>query len=207
MILLGGTFDPVHEGHLQWAERIRVAAGVDEIYLLPCATPVHRAAPGATGEQRVAMLHLACAGRVGLIVDDCEIHRDSASYTVTTLREKRAQRTDEKLFWVVGQDSFNALLTWREPTAILQLATLIVMAREGCDVAREPYLALMWQQRQALTPETLASARAGDVLWVQGATIPYSATAIRAAIQSGDPTPSGVTASVARYIQQHNLYT
>ncbi len=206
MILFGGTFDPVHEGHLYWAERIRDAAGVDCVYLVPSASPPHRASPGASASQRVAMLNLACADRIGLCVDECELQRSEASFTVQTLRAKRAQQPQEKLAWVVGQDSYNDLYNWREPDAIFALAVLIVMLRPGCAAPLHPLLLQRWQQQRKLTPAHWQLAQAGDVLVVDGDVSALSATAIRAALRAGETAPIGLPPAVANYINEQHLY-
>jgi nicotinate-nucleotide adenylyltransferase len=205
VILFGGTFDPVHNGHLYWAERIRQAAGVNQIYFLPCRIPVHKARTGATSQQRLTMLQLACADQTGLLVDDCELQRDDDSFTVLTLREKKRHTPERPLYWVVGQDSYNELYNWREPTAILSLATLIVMLRPGCGAAQHPDLQQRWQRGQTLTPTTFSAAEPGDVLLVDGESNAASATAIRAALRAG-ANEVAVPAAVLKYIREQQLY-
>lgn len=205
MILFGGTFDPVHNGHLYWAQRIRQAAGANQIYFVPCRTPVHKTGTGASTEQRLTMLRLACADQCGLLVDDSELQRSDESFTVLTLREKKRLAPEQPLFWVVGQDSFNALYSWREPESILALATLIVMQRPGCGEPQHPDLQQRWQRRQALTPNALRVAQAGEVFVVDGDVSSVSATAIRAALRAG-VNDVAVPAQVLHYIREQQLY-
>jgi len=130
-VFYGGTFDPVHAGHLAMAEAAAAALGVP-VALMPAADPPHRALPGADAGHRAAMLDLAVHGRPRLCVDRRELQREGRSYTIRTLHELRAQYgADAPLAFVVGADSLRALHTWKDWRALLDGAHLVVAERPG----------------------------------------------------------------------------
>ncbi len=130
--VLGGTFDPVHFGHLRPALEVRQALGLEELRLIPLRQAVHRSQPQASPEQRLAMLRLAVQGAEGLRIDDRELRRVGESYTYDTLVDLRAELGPAVgLCLLVGGDAFRGFLTWHRPDDILSLAHLIVMRRPG----------------------------------------------------------------------------
>lgn len=201
-ILYGGTFDPVHEGHLAVANAVATAAG-QPVALMPAALPPHRAEPGASDQHRLAMLMCAIRNRPLLRCDDRELRRQGASYTVLTLRDSIA--AGERPALVLGWDAFCGLPTWREPDSILALAILIVLPRPQPALLPPP-LQAAWAARQPLSAASLAKAGPGDVLFCTMPEHPASATAIRAALRAGEPYPIGLPPAVADYIREHHLY-
>lgn len=130
--VLGGTFDPVHFGHLRPALEVRQALGLEELRLIPLRQAVHRSQPQASPEQRLAMLRLAVQGAEGLRIDDRELRRVGESYTYDTLVDLRAESGPAVgLCLLVGADAFRGFLSWHRPDDILSLAHLIVMRRPG----------------------------------------------------------------------------
>ncbi|NCA87579.1 MAG: nicotinate (nicotinamide) nucleotide adenylyltransferase [Gammaproteobacteria bacterium] len=130
--VLGGTFDPVHFGHLRPALEVRQALGLEELRLIPLRQAVHRSQPQASPEQRLAMLRLAVQGAEGLRVDDRELRRGGESYTHDTLVDLRGELGPAVgLGLLVGADAFRGFLSWHRPDDILALAHLIVMRRPG----------------------------------------------------------------------------
>ena len=135
-LLYGGTFDPVHLGHLQVARTVARRLGAP-VHLLPSADPPHRAAPGATADQRAHMLELAIAGDPALRLDPRELRRDSPSYTVDTLAEVRAEvGPDTPVVWILGIDSVLQLPTWHGWERLPALANLLGVQRPGTQVGR-----------------------------------------------------------------------
>jgi nicotinate-nucleotide adenylyltransferase len=125
--LFGGSFDPVHNGHLLLAECCR-----DQLWFIPAGVqPLKPRGPVASGADRVAMLRLAIAGRERLLVSTIEVDRDGVSYTVDTLREVRRRRPDDELFFLMGADTLADLPQWRDPAEVLRLATPLVVHRAG----------------------------------------------------------------------------
>ncbi len=204
----GGTFDPVHEGHLAIARSAADAFGVP-VTLAPAADPPHRDATGASAGQRARMLELAIAGDPRLRVDRRELHRDGPSWTVDTLLELRAELgKDAPLALLLGADSFRSLPTWHRWCELLPLAHLVVAARGDADLAELPgALAAEASGRWTDDPARLAAAPAGAIHALKQPLRPESATAVRQAIAGGDPAwRRQVPAAVAAYIEAHGLY-
>ncbi|CAN0599975.1 unnamed protein product, partial [Ectocarpus sp. 12 AP-2014] len=127
-VIYGGTFDPIHNGHLRLAIELKERLGVGEISLVPCHMPPHRDDPGAGSGLRLRLLAMAVEGEPGLLVDDRELQREGASYTADTLRQLRSQLGDqEPLVMVVGTDAFAGFDRWREWEQIPQLAHVVVV--------------------------------------------------------------------------------
>ena len=130
--ILGGSFDPVHLGHLWIAESARETLSLDQIRWIPAATsPLKRQGPVASNEQRLQMLQLAIAGCPSFVVDDRELRRGEISYTVDTLAELRAEFPADDLFLIIGSDSLASIEQWRQPERLLQMATIVVVQRGG----------------------------------------------------------------------------
>jgi nicotinate-nucleotide adenylyltransferase len=130
--VFGGTFDPPHHGHLIVAAEARDALELEQVLLVPAADPPHkRGRVRASADQRLRMLRAATAGDERFHVDDLELRREGASYTVDTLRELAAREPDAELVFLLGIDQFRDLDSWREPREIARLATLGVFARGG----------------------------------------------------------------------------
>ena len=130
--ILGGTFDPIHFGHLRPALEVQQALGLDEVRLIPLRDPPHRGQPHSSAEQRLHMLQAAIKGLPGFCIDKRELERKGKSYTVETLRSLRHEAGATKpICLLIGTDAFQQFHTWHRPDEILQLAHLIVMQRPG----------------------------------------------------------------------------
>lgn len=206
----GGTFDPVHNGHLAVARAAR-----DEldtiVRLMPAADPPHRASPGADATQRARMLGLAVAGEAGLVVDRRELGRDGPSYTIDTLRELRAEiGADRPLALLIGADSFIGLPTWREWRAMFGFTHFVVAPRPGNpldgDIPRE-LAELMATGRWADSPEILETSPAGRVFRLSQPLQPESASEIRRRIAMNEDWQGLVPAAVAAFITAKGLYS
>lgn len=127
--VLGGTFDPVHFGHLRPALEVMQQLNLEQMRLIPSATPPHRQQPFASAKQRRLMLELAIKGLEGFVVDDRELHRSGPSYSVDTLLSLREQFPDNPLFFLVGSDALQSLHHWSRWTELLSLAHLVIMQR------------------------------------------------------------------------------
>lgn len=207
-ILYGGSFDPVHLGHLAVARRARDACAAN-VRLMPAADPPHKGPLHADARQRMAMLELAIDGEPGLGIEACELERDGPSYTVDTLRFLRAHRVGERpLAILVGADSFIALPTWKEWRSLFELAHIVVAERDGSglDAALPEALAEAVAGRIADVPEQLHDASAGMVLRLRQPVSPESASEVRRRIASGLDWRGLVPDSVAGYIAAHGLY-
>ncbi|KAF1690369.1 nicotinate-nucleotide adenylyltransferase [Pseudoxanthomonas koreensis] len=211
-IWYGGTFDPVHHGHLAIARAAADRFGVP-VTLSPAAGPPHRAAPGADADQRAHMLDLAVAGDPRLRVDRRELRRPGPSWTVDTLRELRAGLGDAApLALLLGADSFRSLPTWREWRQLPELAHFIVAGRTAGDDAGVPgdlpaALAVVAEGRWTADPADLSTAASGRFHALHQPLRTESATAGRRAIAAGDPAwRDWVPGTVAAFIDATRLY-
>lgn len=202
---LGGTFDPVHCGHLRLAIEIREAADLAEVRLLPARIPNLRDAPGASAEARLAMLGIAVAG-TGLTVDPRELAGTGVTYTVETLAALRAELGARPLAFIVGQDAFNGLPRWHRWRELLDFAHLVVATRPGYAAPDAPELADLLAARAATTCEALVTRPAGRILLQPIPLLPISATDLRARVRAGRNITGLTPAGVADYITRHQLY-
>ena len=204
--IFGGTFDPIHIGHLRMALEIKQQLQLDEMRLLPCYLPPHRPTPGATAEARVAMLNLAVQDCAQLVIDGRELQRDKPSYTYDTLCELRAEvGAQVSLCLCMGMDSFATLDSWHNWDQLLQLAHIVVVARPGWLLpeagAVADLLALHRSENDAIMQQA-----AGAIVLLEQRLLPISATDIRAQIQAGNSPQFLVPDGVWNYIRSNALY-
>ena len=148
IVIFGGTFDPVHLGHLILAEQARLQLKAEKVLFVPAAIPPHkRDLDVSPAKTRVEMLELAIAGNLAFDISTIELERGGVSYTVDTLRDLAQANPGAKLFLVVGGDSLGDLPTWREPEEIVKLATLAVAARPGREAPDEAKIPAAWRER------------------------------------------------------------
>ncbi len=205
--LLGGTFDPVHYGHLRSALDVFELLMLDELRLIPLNQAVHRAQPQAPAAARLAMVQAAVADQPGLIVDDREIERDGPSRTYDTLVSLRAELgLRVPLCLLIGADAFSGFLDWHRPLDILDLTHLVVMQRPEAALPRDINLRTQLQERRT---DQLADLRAapGGRIWVQSVTqLAISATAIRHQIATGRSARFLLPDAVLEMIHAQQLY-
>ena len=209
--ILGGTFDPVHCGHLRIACETAAALKLSEVRLIPSQMPVHRTAPGATGEQRLAMLRLAVANTPGLSVDDRELTRDTPSYAALTLASLRAEFPLRPLLWLIGIDAFMHINHWHQWPRLFELAHFVVLNRPGFAVSQalSPALSTVWQGRLTRSASALTQTKHGHIFLHTVTPQMASATAIRNTIAAGasdDALVSLLPRPVLAYIRAHQLY-
>lgn len=212
-VLYGGTFDPVHVGHLAIARAARDALDAS-IRLMPAADPPHRPPPGADANQRARMLDLAVAGEPRLQVDRRELQRSGRSYTIDTLRGIRAEVGDRQpLALLVGADSFLDLPQWKDWQALFDLTHFVVADRPGSSPDKrvldggvpEPLKAFV-ADRWRDSADALRAAPAGGIVRLHQPLQAESATAVRQRIADAAPWRALVPPAVAEYIQRHGLY-
>ena len=192
--LLGGTFNPVHEGHLSIAREALRLFALDSVWFIPCAVPPHKPVHDlASNADRLAMLRLAIAGEPRFEALDVEFNRPGKSYTLDTVRALQALHPGDAFAFIVGADTLPELPTWHRPLDLLPLVRIVSLARPGfVPDAAAIRLPPPWPER------LLADLRTGEPLAV-------SSREIRAKIAAGQPVPL-VPESVLRYIEAHNLY-
>ena len=191
-LCFGGSFNPIHNGHLACARTVASKQNFDRVLLIPSGLPPHKpaAADLAAAEHRLALCRIVAAEEPLFQVSDLEIHRGGPSYTLDTVRELR-RRGLENVSWLIGADMLNFLPLWHEPGKLLQEVNFIVIARPG--------FAFEWS---ALPPEF-------QVLRehvIEAPLIDISATEIRRRVRTGESIDKLVPAEVARYIEAHRLY-
>lgn len=197
---LGGTFDPVHNGHLHAARMVAQALSCP-VRLVLSAEPPHRVQPQASPEQRWALLELACADEAGLEADDIELRRGGPSYTIDTLKALRLRHGDEPLSWIIGTDAFNEIHTWRRWREVLGFGHLLVLQRPGTALNGT---ALDFH-REHRCPD-LERRPAGGIRLLDEAMLPVSASAVRALIAKGGDAGHLLPEGVTTYIRRHGLY-
>lgn len=203
--ILGGTFDPVHVGHLALARTARAALGLDEVRLVPTGSSWQKRGVVADAMQRLEMVRLAVAGEPGLVADDREVRRAGASYTIDTLAELRAELGPETaIVLLLGSDQLLNLPTWRRWRELMSLAHIACTQRERIGLERLPpeIDALV----QAHGRERLPDSPAGAVVLFSMPPVPVSATALRAQLARGERPRELVPPAVLDYIDSHHLY-
>lgn len=196
--VLGGTFDPIHNGHIAAASAAERTLGLDAITLIPSRIPPHRHDPvGATSEQRFEMAQLAAKGHAGWSASRIEVDREGPSYTFDTLTE--LSRPGTQIFFITGGDAFAEIATWSRYPAVLDLANFVVVSRPGItlDSLRERVPSAFRDRPSAQTRVILVEAPTPDI----------SSTDIRRRVRAGHSLSGFVPDPVARYIAAHRLYS
>lgn len=201
--IFGGTFDPVHYGHLRPARELAAALQLKRVHVMPAAVPPHRSQPVASAAQRLRMVQLALVDDNCLLADDRELRRSGPSYTVETLLEFRQQFAGHALVLMIGADSFGSLPQWHRWQELFELAHIGVMARPGWTASWPEWAA----PRRARSPEELKQQAAGRI-WLQPvAQQDISATSVREALARGDAAVRPwLPPAVFDYIEQQHLY-
>jgi nicotinate-nucleotide adenylyltransferase len=203
--VLGGTFDPVHTGHLDVARAAQAALSLDEVRLLPTNVPPHRTLPKASAADRFAMVELAVKDAPALVASDLEVHASGPSYTSLTLDRLATQGVDVRgLFFITGADAFRDIALWKDYPQLLDRCHFVAVSRPGCPASSLrtalPALALRMVDAPAVVPD------APRIFLVDAPTADVSATGIRERVAGGHPIAGLVPPAVATYIETHRLY-
>lgn len=206
--VLGGTFDPIHNGHLRLGWEAKMQLGLEEVRFIPCHIPPHRDAPHSSGEQRLAMTRLACDPVPGFAVDDWEIKRAEPSYSVDTLGEIRRQlNKDTPLIFLMGMDAFRHFSQWHEWEQILNLAHLWVAHRPGSSMPEKESAEFgLLQALHVESPHCLLQQAAGLIHIYNTTALDISSTGLRDDIERGQNPRFLIPDSVWNHICQNNLY-
>jgi nicotinate-nucleotide adenylyltransferase len=203
--ILGGTFDPVHYGHLDAAAAAQAALALDEVIFLPSHVPPHRQVnPRASGYHRFALLALAIQDHRRFRVSEDELTREGPSFTIDTLRRLHQRgHQPSQLFFLLGVDAFADIATWREFPAVLDAAHFVVVTRPGTSLdaalARNPMLASRVRKDDRKCTGT-------GIFFVTANTRDVSSTSIRGRLAAGQAIDDLVPAAVAAYIESNDLY-
>ncbi len=204
--LFGGTFDPVHYGHLRPALEVSEALGLNEVRFLPCRVPPHRGMPSASAEQRLAMLKVAIADQPGFRVDTRELARAGPSYTVDTLGSLRRELVDVPLCLMLGLDAFLGLCTWHRWWDLPKLAHVVVMQRPGTVFETTGELQTLLAHHETRDVRRLAGEAAGSILFCPVTQLDISATAIRGDLRESRSPRYLLPDAVLAWIRAHRLY-
>jgi len=189
--VMGGTFDPIHHGHLVAASEVQGWFGLDEVVFVPTGQPYHK--PDRTvspAEHRYLMTVIATAANPRFTVSRVDIDRDGPTYTIDTLRDLRAQRPGEDLYFITGADALADIFTWRSPEELFELAQFVGVTRPGHE----------------MDPETLSNIPADRVTMVEIPALAISSTDCRERTRRGEPVWYLVPDGVVQYIVKHHLY-
>ena len=201
--MYGGTFDPVHIGHIHAALSVQKALRLQQVRLVLAARPGHRGEPDSAIAHRWQMLCLACAEHATLVPDDVELQRAGKSYTIDTVAQLRANNPAAVPCWIMGQDAFATLPTWYRWQALLSLCNLIIVTRPG-DVRAEPAeVTALCENHEVMK---LQRDKIGQILRLDLPMLEVSATQIRALVAAGEPVEHLLADPVYTYIRQHRLY-
>ncbi|HEX9687089.1 MAG TPA: nicotinate-nucleotide adenylyltransferase [Burkholderiales bacterium] len=211
--VLGGTFDPIHYGHLRLAEEVGERLRLEEVRLVPSGTPPHRSAPEVTADHRLAMTQLAAAGNARFKVDAREVRRAGPGYTFDTLKELRAEAGEARpLALLLGADAFLEFATWHRWREIFGLAHVAVAHRPGFPIeqwtARMPQpLAREYSARLMQQPLAIHLSASGGIVVVPFTALDISATAIRDMLRAGASPRYLLPGAILDYIRANRLYS
>ena len=208
LVVFGGTFDPIHNGHLKSSIAIKELLGVEVVKLVPCQIPPHRSSPSTTPEHRLEMLRIATEALGGIEVDERELRRTGPSFTYDTLKSYREELGAEvPLILVMGSDAFVTLAEWYRWREICELAHLVVLNRPyGSDREASDVLCKWMEDKLCDDPGALVKTAAGKICPLKLVQVPVSATRIRELYGQGGDLDDLVPDEVNRYIKTEQLY-
>jgi len=208
--LMGGMFDPVHQGHLKIALTTLENLQMDAIRLLPCGNPVHRGEVFASAQHRLAMLRLAVESYSDIGIDDRELNSDEPSFTLTSLQKIKQEQPDARLFFIMGQDAFNNFHTWHRWHDIFLLTHIIVAARPGYQLNPVKELETELKKRMVPSIEKLKQTEYGKIFITEYDLLDISSSIVRETVLGHKSlaglVPELVPEKVAHYIDTHKLY-
>jgi nicotinate-nucleotide adenylyltransferase len=204
--ILGGTFDPIHHGHLRLALELYEALDLKQVRLIPLATPPHRLAPIAPARLRLAMLEAAIGNEPALLADDRELRRQGRSYTVDTLSDLRRELADIPVCLLLGMDAFAALHTWHRWQQLIGLTHIVVASRSEAYLPVTGAVMDLFERHKTTDLQDLQRMPAGRIVLQPIPVLDISASRIRALIARGRNPRYLLPEPVIALINQHNLY-
>jgi nicotinate-nucleotide adenylyltransferase len=190
---MGGTFDPVHKGHLEAARELQIRAGLQQVWLMPNARPPHRVDPLASAGDRMRMVELAVNGEAGLAASSLEVDRGGVSYTIDTVRQLRRRFPDQRFEFLLGADAARHIREWHQAKTVLEEASFVIFNRPGTRLEPSAIEAFGFAPERTRT--------------VHLDTPDVAAHEIRDRLRQGKAIEDLVPAKVAAYIREHHLYT
>ncbi|HEY3646322.1 MAG TPA: nicotinate-nucleotide adenylyltransferase [Gammaproteobacteria bacterium] len=204
--IFGGSFDPVHFGHLRPALEILEALSLDHMLFIPSGLPPHRDAPLASAAQRLAMLKAAIGEERRFKVDERELKRDTPSYTFDTLAELRHEHPQTRLVLALGLDAFLGFTTWHRWKEILELAHLVIAHRPGSSLETHGEIAMLVQEREVDDADALMAGPAGRLMFLPVTQLEISSSRVRESAARGDDIRYLVPEPVRALIQDSHCY-
>lgn len=205
--ILGGTFDPIHHGHLRLALEACEKLGLDQVRLVPLNIPPHRSKPVASADHRVAMIKLAITDQPRLCIDECELERNDVSYTIETVRSLRRDHETTPLCLIVGHDAFNKIDTWHQWESLLDYVHIIVANRPGESIDDAPEQVLEWTQKHfTKNLSDINNKPNGFIYFIEIPMLDISSSQIREILKNNQSVDELLPLNTLSYIKSHNLY-
>lgn len=204
--IYGGTFDPVHHAHITPVRQAALEVGVSNVVLLPCHIPPHKDSPHTKASDRLAMASLVCEHDAMFSVDDRELRRHKASYTIDTLEELRKEYPNHPICFFIGMDSMISFHKWHRWQDILDYCHIVVSARPGYHIQSEKTLHEFLRQRITDKKDDLHHLLNGKIYFAQTDKLPISSTMVREKLMGGENVDEYLPDYVLSYIRQHHLY-
>ncbi|MBZ9612928.1 nicotinate-nucleotide adenylyltransferase [Rheinheimera maricola] len=203
--IFGGTFNPVHNGHIACANFVQQHCALDEVRLMPCHLPPHRSTPGVSSVHRAAMVQQAIACYPQLQLESLELGKNSPSYTVDSLQQLHQRSADSQFYFIIGMDSLCYFRSWKDWQGILQLAHLLVCQRPGYNALSGDAPELLQHYGMANIAD-MRQQSAGGILLLHNPQIDLSASEIRQRLAQKQPCDASLATKVLNYIQTQQLY-
>lgn len=204
--LFGGTFDPIHLGHINMAKQCVEHLNLRNLQFMPCAIPAHKAVPGISNEDRIAMLQAAIETYDYFSLDLRELKRKGPSYSLLSLQELREEHPNDPILFLIGLDSFNTLDKWFEWQTITQLCHLVVFQRPNQNINLSPQLIEYKKQALTTSPDTLRLECAGRLYFLPGKMMDIASSDIRQKLKKGQSCGELLPTAVSHYIGEQQLY-
>ncbi|MFT4993022.1 MAG: nicotinate-nucleotide adenylyltransferase [Paraglaciecola sp.] len=204
--IFGGTFDPIHIGHIQPVMEAADQLSIQQIALIPCHIPPHKNAATTSSEHRLAMVKLVCQQYPLFFPDGREIKRDKASYSTDTLKELRRLHPMTPLCFFIGMDSLLSLPTWHNWQELFELCHFVVCQRGGQRQCFSPQISQLLKERQVTAPDEIRNSLAGHIIIADINAVDISSTKLRARLAKHQCVDGLIPKPVLNYIQQHGLY-
>ncbi|MEE9551742.1 MAG: nicotinate-nucleotide adenylyltransferase [Gammaproteobacteria bacterium] len=204
--ILGGTFDPIHNGHLRLAIESYEQLDLEEVRLIPLNIPPHRNTPHASPEQRLEMMEIALHKLSGLVIDDCELHREGPSYTIDTVSVARDKVGDTPICLLMGMDAFNTISSWHRWEELLDQVHIVIADRPADDIAKDPNITVFLNRHHVDDISKLHKAPAGNIFKIDIPMLDISASKIKNIISSDKDASYLLPGNVLDFIKTNNLY-
>lgn len=204
--ILGGTFDPIHNGHVYCLNQLQQDCYFNKRIIVPCKKPVLKSKASVSAEQRIAMIEAATKKLENVIIDPQEIKRDTPSYTVLTLQQLKQQYPESSLAFIVGMDAFIDLPKWHQWQTLFDYCHFIVVNRQGFQAQFSPELEREILPRLVTSPAQCKQTQSGNIYFHTITPLNISSTTLRERLANGREIRQFVPPEVDDYIQQHHLY-